>query len=102
MANPAARVHAVTAHAKRYGRKLGKRFRDEQYAFEEAVTELGSTFLCTRLGIEAGSGQPVTSLAEGAEAGLPCHAGTATSKPQRDFIFFQDLRLFLALSGTSG
>ncbi len=46
-------THA-TAHEKRCGRKLGKRFGDEQYAFEELVAELGSAFLCARLGIEGG------------------------------------------------
>lgn len=46
-------THA-TAHEKRCGRKLGKRFGDEQYAFEELVAELGSAFLCARLDIPAG------------------------------------------------
>jgi antirestriction protein ArdC len=46
-------IHA-TAHEKRCNRKLGKRFGDEQYAFEELVAELGSAFLCARLGIPAG------------------------------------------------
>ncbi|TPL98332.1 zincin-like metallopeptidase domain-containing protein [Mesorhizobium sp. B2-3-10] len=46
-------THA-TAHEKRCGRKLGKRFGDEQYSFEEIIAELGSAFLCARLNIEAG------------------------------------------------
>lgn len=46
-------THA-TAHEKRCGRKLGKRFGDEQYAAEELVAELGSAFICARLDIPAG------------------------------------------------
>lgn len=46
-------THA-TAHEKRCSRKLGRRFGDEQYAFEEMVAELGSAFLSARLGMPAG------------------------------------------------
>ncbi|WP_442577878.1 ArdC family protein [Mesorhizobium sp. ASY16-5R] len=46
-------THA-TAHEKRCGRKLGRRFGDDQYAFEELVAELGSAFIGARVGISAG------------------------------------------------
>lgn len=46
-------THA-TAHEKRCGRKLGRRFGDDQYAAEELIAELGSAFLGARLGIPAG------------------------------------------------
>ncbi len=42
-------VHA-TGHDTRLAREFGKRFGDERYAFEELVAELGSAFLCARLG----------------------------------------------------
>lgn len=42
-------VHA-TGHDKRLARDFGKRFGDFQYAQEELVAELGSAFLCARLG----------------------------------------------------
>lgn len=42
-------VHA-TGHQRRLGRTFGKRFGDEQYAVEELVAELGSAYICARLG----------------------------------------------------
>lgn len=44
-------VHS-TGHAKRLDRTFGHRFGDEAYAAEELVAELGSAFLCARLGVE--------------------------------------------------
>jgi antirestriction protein ArdC len=44
-------THA-TGHEDRLNRQFGKRFADNAYAFEELVAELGSAFLCSRLGIE--------------------------------------------------
>lgn len=44
-------THA-TSHITRCNRELGKRFGDEKYAFEELVAELGSAFLCGRLGYQ--------------------------------------------------
>jgi antirestriction protein ArdC len=44
-------THA-TGHEDRLKRSFGKRFGDNAYAFEELVAELGSAFLCGRLGIE--------------------------------------------------
>ena len=44
-------THA-TGHKSRCDRVFGKRFADPEYAFEELVAELGSAFLCARLGIE--------------------------------------------------
>lgn len=43
-------IHA-TGHKSRLDRVYGKRFGDAGYAFEELVAELGSAFLCARLGI---------------------------------------------------
>lgn len=43
-------THA-TGHKDRLERVYGKRFGDAGYAFEELVAELGSAFLCARLGI---------------------------------------------------
>lgn len=43
-------VHA-TAHHTRLNRVLGKRFGDPEYAIEELIAELGSAFLCARLGM---------------------------------------------------
>lgn len=43
-------AHA-TGHKDRLERVYGKRFGDAGYAFEELVAELGSAFLCARLGI---------------------------------------------------
>ena len=40
-----------TAHEKRLKRELGKRFGDHQYAAEELIAELGSSFICAELGI---------------------------------------------------
>lgn len=42
-------VHA-SGHEKRLDRQFGKRFGDEKYAVEELVAELGSSYLCARLG----------------------------------------------------
>ena len=44
-------IHA-TSHEKRLDRQLGKRFGDERYAFEELIAEIGSAFLCARLGYQ--------------------------------------------------
>lgn len=41
-----------TGHKDRLAREFGKRFGDHAYAFEELVAELGSAFLCARLGLE--------------------------------------------------
>ena len=41
-----------TGSNERLKREFGKRFGDERYAFEELVAELGSAFLCARLGFE--------------------------------------------------
>lgn len=46
-------THA-SGHKDRLARTFGRRFGDQAYAFEELVAELGSAFLCARLGI-AGS-----------------------------------------------
>lgn len=46
-------VHA-TGHEKRLNRQFGKRFGDERYAAEELVAELGSAYLCARLGYKPG------------------------------------------------
>lgn len=43
-------THA-TGHENRLKRVFGKRFADSAYSFEELVAELGSAFLCARLGI---------------------------------------------------
>lgn len=43
-------THA-TGHKDRLDRNFGKRFGDNNYAFEELVAELGSAFICARLGI---------------------------------------------------
>jgi antirestriction protein ArdC len=43
-----------TGHRNRLHRIYGTRFGDANYAFEELVAELGSAFLCARLGIPAG------------------------------------------------
>lgn len=40
-----------TGHASRCNRDFSGRFGDSAYAFEELVAEIGSAFLCTRLGI---------------------------------------------------
>lgn len=40
-----------TGHAKRLARELSSRFGSEAYAAEELVAEMGSAFLCARLGI---------------------------------------------------
>ncbi len=45
-------THA-TGHKSRLDRTFGKRFGDSAYAAEELVAELGSAFLCARLGISA-------------------------------------------------
>ncbi len=39
-----------SGHDTRLNREFGKRFGDDKYAFEELVAELGSAFLCARLG----------------------------------------------------
>ncbi|WP_412066394.1 ArdC family protein [Rhizobium sp. SYY.PMSO] len=44
-------THA-TGHKDRLDRTFGRRFGYKAYAFEELVAELGSAFLCARLGIE--------------------------------------------------
>lgn len=41
-----------TGHENRCKREFGKRFGDSAYAFEELVAEIGSAFLCARMGIE--------------------------------------------------
>jgi antirestriction protein ArdC len=41
-----------TGHKARLARVFGKRFGDHEYAAEELVAELGSAFLCARLGID--------------------------------------------------
>ena len=43
-------AHWTSAPSRR-NRELGKRFRDQAYAIEELVAELGATFLCADLGI---------------------------------------------------
>ena len=43
-------IHA-TGSPKRLNREFGKRFGDQQYAFEELIAELGSAFLCADLSI---------------------------------------------------
>lgn len=40
-----------TGPNKRLGRTFGRRFGDTDYAFEELVAELGSMFVCARLGV---------------------------------------------------
>jgi antirestriction protein ArdC len=40
-----------TGHEKRLGREFGKRFGSDAYAFEELVAEIGSAFLCAKIGI---------------------------------------------------
>lgn len=40
-----------TGHESRLNREFGKRFGDKAYAFEELVAEIGSAFLCARLGV---------------------------------------------------
>lgn len=45
-------IHS-TAHKDRLNRELGKKFGDPQYKFEELVAELGSAFLCARVGYSA-------------------------------------------------
>lgn len=42
-------VHS-TGNDRRLNREFGKRFGDSAYAFEELVAELGSAFLCARIG----------------------------------------------------
>lgn len=42
-------VHA-TGHKERLGRVYGQKFGDKAYAFEELVAELGSAFVCSKLG----------------------------------------------------
>jgi antirestriction protein ArdC len=39
-----------TGHPTRLNREKGKKFGDEQYAFEELIAELTSAFLCAGLG----------------------------------------------------
>lgn len=46
-------THA-TGHKTRLDRQFGKRFGDSAYAAEELVAELGSAFVCARLGMPAG------------------------------------------------
>lgn len=41
-----------TGHKKRLNRTWGKRFGDDAYAFEELVAEMGSAFLCAKLGLQ--------------------------------------------------
>lgn len=55
-----------TGAASRLDRKFGKRFGDDAYAAEELVAELGSAFLCARLGI-AGQLQHASYLAHWAK-----------------------------------
>lgn len=43
-------THA-TSHKSRLDRKLGRKFGDPDYAYEELVAELGAAFCCARLGI---------------------------------------------------
>lgn len=40
-----------TGNEKRCNRQFGKRFGDQAYAFEELVAEIGSAFLCAKLGV---------------------------------------------------
>jgi antirestriction protein ArdC len=40
-----------TGHERRCARTFGKRFGDEAYAAEELVAEIGSAFICARLGV---------------------------------------------------
>lgn len=40
-----------TGHKSRCAREFGKRFGDQAYAFEELVAEIGSAFLCARVGL---------------------------------------------------
>jgi antirestriction protein ArdC len=40
-----------TGHASRCAREFGRRFGDQAYAFEELVAEIGSAFLCARIGL---------------------------------------------------
>lgn len=40
-----------TGHKDRLAREYGKRFGDSAYAFEELIAELGSAFLCAKIGI---------------------------------------------------
>jgi antirestriction protein ArdC len=40
-----------TSHKDRCDRQLGKRFGDQAYAAEELIAEIGSAFLCARLGV---------------------------------------------------
>ncbi|WP_341769294.1 zincin-like metallopeptidase domain-containing protein, partial [Enterobacter hormaechei] len=39
----------LSGHPKRLDRQFGKRFGDQDYAFEELVAEMGSAFLCAKL-----------------------------------------------------
>lgn len=41
-----------TGHKKRLDRNWGTRFGDDAYAFEELVAEMGSAFLCAKLGLQ--------------------------------------------------
>lgn len=41
-----------TGHESRLDRQSGKRFGDNAYAFEELIAEMGSAFLCARLGLK--------------------------------------------------
>lgn len=41
----------LSGHPKRLDRQFGKRFGDQDYAFEELVAEIGAAFLCAKLGI---------------------------------------------------
>lgn len=43
-------IHS-TGHEKRIGRKFGKKFGDKDYAFEELIAELGSSYLCAEAGV---------------------------------------------------
>lgn len=47
-------THA-TGHPDRLNRRFGKRFGDQEYAFEELVAELGSAFLCAHHNIPPGN-----------------------------------------------
>lgn len=47
-----------TGHEKRCNRQFGRRFGDQAYAFEELVAEIGSAFLCARLGVTSGLQHP--------------------------------------------
>lgn len=41
----------LSGNAKRLDRQFGKRFGDQDYAFEELVAEMGAAFLCAKLEI---------------------------------------------------